>query len=136
VSPIHAKARKGVNHYGNCVESGTNHSSPWSNRKPVNVAALLAPGGVEDLVKAGRVPAVIRLQAPEEMAICLIPPRGTQFGDRSVQGGGCGGHDYGVAVFRAPNGKRRGVARTYSITAEQAGQLAARIDATLKALGR
>jgi hypothetical protein len=81
--------------------------------QPLTADSLLAPGKIEALVKSGRIPGVIPCRiGGKPRALVMIPPEGTQFGDRAT-------YVMGSYRFESPDGKGRGVVETLEISTDQ-----------------
>jgi hypothetical protein len=88
--------------------------------------ALLEPGKIESLVKSGRIPAVIPCKiGGEKRALVMIPPEGTQFGDRF-------NFILGSYKFESPEGKDRGEVETIDISRDQIETIRSRTAKALK----
>src|SRR5438309_446961 len=96
-----------------------------AQEQPLTADSFLEQGKIEALVKTGRVPAVIPASiGREKRALVLIPPEGTQFGDRVR-------HVMGSYRFESPDGKYRGAAEIVNVHRDQIVTIRSRVTKAL-----
>lgn len=102
-----------------------------SQKPPVTAETLLALGSIESLVKSGRIPGLFK---HSRGVFVIIPPEGTELGDKITHGMGVGIGDQGYVTFESPDGVKRGASQLVGVTFEQAKVIRKSVAETLKGL--